>query len=135
MKSRAIELHRQADIVTARGAGREMARHLGFGPADQTRLATAISELVRNAIQYADQGVCFLIDESDDRSARIKVVVEDHGPGIPDIGLAMQDGFSTGGSLGMGLPGARRLVHEFHIDSRPGHTRVTIAMTRPRLSP
>jgi len=131
MKNRAVELRTLADIVTARGAGREMARQLGFGLADQTRLATAISELVRNVIQYAGQGVCFVSDGSNGKTIRVRVVVEDDGPGIPDIEQALEPGFSTGGGLGAGLPGARRLVHEFQIESEPGHTKVTVAMVRP----
>ena len=110
-----------------------MARHLGFGLADQTRLATAISELTRNVIQYAGQGVCFVSDESDGQMIRVKIVVEDNGPGIPDIEQALEPGFSTSGGLGAGLPGARRLVHEFHIESEPGGTKVAVAMVRPRL--
>ena len=128
-----VALREEFDIVTARGAGREMARQLGFGSADQTRLATAISELTRNVIQYAGGGVCLIRDESDARRSRIEVVVEDHGPGIPDLEKAMEYGFSTGGGLGAGLPGAKRLAHEFEIESEPGRTRVTIGMNRVRV--
>ncbi len=130
MNEERVALKGQIDVVTARQAGREMARQLGFGSANQTRLATAISELARNALQYAGEGVCLIRDESDERRIRVKVVVEDHGPGIPDIEQAMQDGFSTGGGLGAGLPGTKRLVHEFEIESQPGRTRVTIGMSR-----
>lgn len=133
MNENRIEIKVEADIVAARRAGREMARQLGFGSADQTRLATAISELARNVIQYAGEGVCLVTDESDQNASKIRVVVEDHGPGIPDIEQAMTDGFSTGGGLGAGLPGARRLVHEFEIESQPGHTRVTIGMSRGKV--
>jgi serine/threonine-protein kinase RsbT len=128
-----IALKDSRDVVIARGAGREMARKLGFGPADQTRLATAISELTRNVVQHAGEGVCLVTDESNEHRISIKVVVEDHGPGISDIEQAMEYGFSTGGGLGAGLPGAKRLVHEFDIESQPGHTRVTIAMSRARV--
>ena len=128
-----VALKEEFDIVTARGAGREMARQLGFGSADQTRLATAISELARNALQYAREGMCLISDESDARRSRIEVVVEDHGPGIPDLEKAMEYGFSTGGGLGAGLPGAKRLVHEFELESEPGRTRVTIGMNRVRV--
>ena len=130
MNEERVVLKGQIDVVTARQAGREMARQLGFGSANQTRLATAISELARNALQYAGEGVCLIRDESDERRIRVKVVVEDHGPGIPDIEQAMTDGFSTGGGLGAGLPGTKRLVHEFEIESEPGCTRVTIEMSR-----
>lgn len=133
MNEERIALKGQIDVVAARQAGREMARRLGFGSADQTRLATAISELARNALQYAGEGVCLIRDESDVRRIRVKVVVEDHGPGIPDIEQAMTDGFTTSGRLGAGLPGARRLAHEFEIESEPGRTRVTIGMSKMRV--
>ncbi len=126
-----IEIKAHSDIVSARQAGRQMAYKLGFGSADQTRLATAISELTSNAIRYGGGGVCIVTNQSNQSTKKVQVVVEDHGPGIPDIEQAMKDGFSTGGSLGVGLPGSRRLVHEFDIESKPGHTRVTIAMMRP----
>lgn len=127
-----VELKSETDIVAARQEGREMARALGFGVADQTRLATAISELTRNVIQHAGVGTCTLTDHSDSSTAKIQVSVKDHGPGIPDLDQAMKDGFSTVRGLGAGLPGCRRLVHEFHIRSEPGDTAVTIAMKRSR---
>ena len=126
-----IELKTKSDIVAARQAGREMASELGFGSADQTRLATAISELARNVIQYAGGGRCLIAEDSNQNLSRIRVVVEDAGPGIADLEQAMTHGFSSGGGLGAGLPGARRLVQEFDIESSPGHTRVTIAITKP----
>lgn len=131
-----IKVKIEADIVNARGAGREMARKLGFGLADQTRLATAISELTRNIIRYAGEGVCYIRDKSDWSNYRILVEVKDHGPGIPDIEKAMSHGFSTGRSLGAGLPGARRLVHDFDIKSKvgsPGYTKISMMVMRPRV--
>jgi serine/threonine-protein kinase RsbT len=128
-----IEIKTHSDIVAARHTGREMAHELGFGSADQTRLATAISELTSNAIRYAGGGVCTITNQSGQNEKKIQVVVEDHGPGIPDIEQALMDGFSTGGSLGIGLPGSKRLVHEFDIESEPGHTKVTIAIVRHRV--
>jgi len=130
--ARAVQIRVESDIVAARVAGRDLARQLGFGLADQTRLATAISELTRNVIQYAGKGTCTITDVSDDTVVKIRVVVEDNGPGIPDISRAMEQGFSTSRGLGAGLPGTKRLVHEFDIQSRPGYTKVTIAMARPR---
>jgi len=127
-----VQIRQQADVVLARQAGREAAKELGFGLADQTRLATAISELARNVVQYADAGQCIITDESDEEFIRIRVVVEDHGPGIPDIERALRDGFSTGNGLGAGLPGTKRLVHEFRIESKPGHTRITVGMRKRR---
>ena len=124
-----MELRQSSDIVIARQACREMARELGFGSADQTRLATAVSELARNAIQYAGGGVCFVIDDSDEATVGIRVVVEDDGPGIPDVDKALKPGFTTSGGLGAGLPGAKRLVHDFLLRSEPGHTVVQLKMT------
>ena len=133
MPEMVIELKTKSDIVAARQAGREMASELGFGSADQTRLATAISELVRNVIQYAGEGVCLIAGKCTQHATRIQVVVEDAGPGIPDVEEAMAHEFSSRESLGAGLPRTKRLVQEFDIESQPGHTRVSIAITRPRL--
>ena len=133
MAEHTIAINGANDIVTARQTGREMARELGFGTADQTRLATAISELVRNVCQHAESGVCVMTDVSDSQMAKLRVVVEDHGPGIADLDAAMTEGFSTSGGLGLGLVGVRRLVHEFDIESKPGHTRVVITMVQRRM--
>jgi serine/threonine-protein kinase RsbT len=83
--SERVPINHDADVVTARRSGRDMARKVGFGSADQTRLATAISELTRNVIKYAEVGECMIYDESTAECNKIRVVVEDHGPGIPDI--------------------------------------------------
>ena len=131
MNETTITIKVYSDIVYARQVGRQMAYELGFGTADQTRLATAISELTSNAMRHAGEGVCVITDRSDERVKKVQVVVEDHGPGIANIEQAMKDGFSTGGSLGVGLPGSKRLVHEFDIESEPGHTKITIAVIRP----
>lgn len=128
-----IEINAEADIVAARSAGRGMSRQLGFGSANQTRLATAISELARNVVRYAGTGVCTIDDESDENNITLKVVVEDHGPGIADIDQAMKDGYSTGKSLGAGLPGTKRLVQAMNVKSEPGHTRIEIRMIQPRI--
>ena len=120
-----------SDIVIARRGARELCERLGFGKADQTRLATAVSELTRNVIQYAGEGICIIEDRSDGTHRRVWVLVEDRGPGIPDLERAMMDGYSTSGGLGAGLPGTRRLVDEFQIESAPGLTRVTIALAKP----
>lgn len=128
-----VSIADSADIVRARGTARLVAAKIGFGIADQTRLATAVSELTRNVVQYAGSGSCEVFDTSADGEMRIRIVVEDNGPGIPDIDLAMKDGYSTGGSLGAGLPGTRRLMDSFAIQSAPGLTRVTITIARQRL--
>lgn len=128
--SETISIANDRDVLRARQLGRTRARDLGFGRADQTRLATAISELTRNVLRYAGHGTCSFREEKLGAShVRLQVVVEDEGPGIVDVEAALRDGYSTGSGLGAGLPGARRLVHEFDIESRPGYTRVSIAMT------
>ena len=129
---RIVPIGNQTDVVLARQAGREMARDLGFGTADQTRLATAMSELTRNALNYGGGGVCTVRDLSDEDWIRVGAIVEDHGPGIANIEEALTEGFSTGGSLGVGLPGARRLVQQFDIESEPGRTVVSIGIVRRR---
>jgi serine/threonine-protein kinase RsbT len=129
-----VTIRSAADIVIARGVTRKVASQIGFSLADQTRLATAVSELTRNALQYAGGGWCEICDESNVNERRIRVVVEDHGPGIANVDMATQDGYSTGGGLGAGLPGTRRLTDAFEIESRPGLTRVGIALIRKRSS-
>ncbi len=129
MKPRQLDIRQERDIVTARQEGRRLAQELGFGLADQTRIATAISELTRNVIQYADRGTVTLKAIRADGKKGLEVVVADEGPGIEDVERVMQQGYSTSGGLGVGLPGARRLVHEFEIVSRLGRgTTVTIRM-------
>jgi serine/threonine-protein kinase RsbT len=127
-----IPIRDGADILLARKAARELAVALGLGAADQTRLATAVSELTRNVLQYAGRGLCRVVNESDAATVRICVEVADQGPGISDLELAMRDGYSTSGGLGAGLPGTRRLMDEFKLESRPSDTRVTIRMIRAR---
>ena len=133
MPEELIDITTEQDVVSARRAGRELARELGFTTPDQTRLATAISELTRNVIQYAATGTCFISGTSDAVTSHIEVTVEDEGPGIEDVQQAMTDGYSTGKGLGAGLPGTKRLVHEFVIDSKPGRTRIKITMIRRRV--
>ena len=132
MRRDQIDLKQSSDIGDARQVCREMARELGFGSADQTRLATAVSELVRNVIQYAGVGVCVVTDESDNETAVIGVAVEDHGPGIADVDKALEPGFTTSGGLGAGLPGVKRLAHEFDISSQQGRTIVQLKMARKK---
>lgn len=133
MDEKKVEIRDERDIIVARSAGRDMARDWGFGSADQTRLATAISELTRNAIQYAGRGTCTLSDLSNERDIIIHVVVEDSGPGIEDLAQAMEFGFSTSKGLGAGLPGTKRLVSSFEIESVPGYTVVTIELTKRKV--
>ena len=119
------------DVVAVRQAVRQRAVELGFNLVDQTKIVTAASELARNTLQYGGGGDVAI--ESLDEGARrgLRLTFEDRGPGIADIALAMKDGYTTGGGLGLGLSGARRLSSEFHIDSRPGEgTRITIVRWR-----
>jgi serine/threonine-protein kinase RsbT len=122
-----IAIESDADVVTARQRARALAVRLEMPTTDQTLLATAISEIARNITAYAQRGEV-LIDVIHDGGRRgIRVVAVDDGPGIDDVEKALTDGFTTGGGLGLGLPGARRLVDEFHIQTAPGEgTRVTL---------
>ena len=127
-----VSLASVADLVRARSTVRQIAAEIGFSVTDQTRLATAVSELSRNVLQTGATGWCEIADESDERVMQIRIVVVDHGPGIPDIDQAMQDGYSTRGGLGAGLPGVSRLMDSFAVDSRPGRTCINISMSRIR---
>jgi serine/threonine-protein kinase RsbT len=116
----------ELDIVIARQQGRALAARLGFSPGDLALVATAISELARNIIQYAKRGE-IVLRLVEDNPRGIVVIARDQGPGIADLERAMQDGFSTGGGLGLGLPGAKRLMDEFEVVSEVGKgTTVTI---------
>jgi serine/threonine-protein kinase RsbT len=115
-----IPIASDVDIVRARQQGRELAAEAGFSIGDQTVIAAAISEIARNILMYAKRGeVVFSMVEDGDRSG-IVVVAEDQGPGIRDVGRALQDGYSTSGGLGLGLPGARRLMDDFDVRSALG---------------
>lgn len=127
-EERCIPVKTDLDIVSARVEGRTLARDLGFGTIDQARIATAISELARNIVLYAPEGkVTIRAVLSDDGGTGIEVVCEDNGPGIANVELVMQDGYSTSSGLGMGLPGTKRLMDEFEIETKLGvGTRVTV---------
>jgi serine/threonine-protein kinase RsbT len=125
-----IPINDTTDLLLARKTVREAAARLKLSTVDQTRLATAVSELTRNVLQYAGHGVCRIWQTQEANRVQIHVEVEDHGPGIPDVELALHDGYSTSGGLGAGLPGTRRLMDEFFIESRPGYTRVLITLIR-----
>ena len=133
MANKTVLLKDSSSVVRARQMVREMAKELGFGTADQTRAATAVSEITRNAIQYGGGGVCLVTRESDPVNHGLRVTVEDHGPGIPDLDKAMMRGFSTGGGLGAGLSSAKMLMTEFDIRSEPGHTVVVLVLRRRRV--
>ena len=125
-----ISIESDADVVTARQRARRLAIELDMTTTDQTLLATAISEVARNITTYAQRGEVLLEIVRDGRGRRgIRVVARDQGPGIEDLERALTDGFTTGGGLGLGLPGARRLVDEFDIETAIGvGTTVTLVM-------
>ena len=122
-----VSIEREADIVLARQAGRQLAASLGFSTTDQTLIATAISEVARNIVVYAQHGEIVLTQTTDAGRVGIQVIATDQGPGIDNKDLAMRDGYSTKNSLGLGLPGARRLMDDFALDSEIGRgTTVTM---------
>lgn len=122
-----IPIGREGDIVAARQKGRELAGSVGFSPTEQTLIATAISEIARNIIEHAGTGEVELGLIHERGRSGILIVARDRGPGIADLDAAMRDGFSTRGSLGLGLPGARRLVDQLDVTSKPGQgTTVTL---------
>jgi serine/threonine-protein kinase RsbT len=121
-----ITIRSGADIVAARLQGRQLAAEAGFSCTDQTIIATAISELARNIVEYARNGEIRLTILGDANKRGIRVEAHDDGPGIANIELAMRDGYSTGGGMGLGLPGTRRLMDEFVINSKPGKATTVI---------
>lgn len=133
MSSREIRvaINSDQDIVAARQRGRALAVELGFSAVDSTLIATAISELARNIVSYAGAGEITLKRIQNSTRQGILIVALDQGPGIHDIREALRDGFSTSGSLGLGLPGVRRLMDEFAISSQPGRgTKVEVKKWR-----
>jgi serine/threonine-protein kinase RsbT len=126
-----VGIRADGDIVTARQQGRALAQRIGFVGSDLTVIATAISELGRNILQYAGSGEIILRPTHASSRCGLLIVARDEGPGIADIALAMQDGYTTSNGLGLGLPGTRRLMDEFDIDSAAGRgTTVTVKKWR-----
>jgi len=115
-----VPISSDVDIVIARQKGRAMAAQIGFSGAEATLIATSISEVARNILEYAVRGEIILRPEQNGSVPGMAVIARDEGPGIPDIPLAMQDGYTTGRGLGLGLPGSRRLMDEFQIESSVG---------------
>ena len=115
-----VEILTEWDIVAARQLGRNVAKELGFGTVDQARITTAISELARNIYLYAGQGRIEIQQLTENGVKGILIIAADQGPGIPDVRKVMEDGFSTSGGLGAGLPGVKRLMDEFRIETIPG---------------
>jgi len=127
VSERRIAIQREADIVLARQAGRQLAAQLGFSATDQTLIATAISEVARNIVVYAVHGEVVLTSVEDGVRVGVQVIATDNGPGIDNKDLALRDGFSTKNSLGLGLPGAKRLMDDFQLESEVGRgTTVTM---------
>lgn len=125
-----VAVRTDADVVTARAAARELAAKLGFSATDLTVIATAVSEVTRNIVKFADSGEVVLGLLEEPRTG-IRIVARDAGPGIPDVDQALRDGYSTYNGLGLGLPGARRLMDEFAVVSEPGRG-TTVTMTKWR---
>jgi len=115
------------DVVLVRQRVRDWAIQAGFSLVDQTKIVTAASELARNVLQHGKGGALRLESLNDDHRRGLRLTFEDEGPGITDVNLALRDGYSSGGGLGLGLGGAKRLSNEFSIDSQPGRgTKVVI---------
>lgn len=126
-KSETMTIQSSADVVLVRQSVRQFAVEIGFGLVDQTKIVTAASELARNTLDYGGGGSVMLETVQEGGRRGLRLTFEDQGPGIPDIEMALKDGFTTGGGLGMGLGGAKRLSDEFEITSVVGEgTRVTI---------
>lgn len=126
-KTERLPVTTETDVVLVRQAVRKWAAELGLGLVDQTKVVTAASELARNTLVHGGGGGVLLEGLSEAGRKGLRMTFEDRGPGIADIEMALRDGYTTGGGLGLGLGGARRLVSEFDITSQPGEgTRVTV---------
>ncbi len=126
-KTETIKIQSSGDVVLVRQAVRQFSVEIGFSLVDQTKFVTAASELARNTLEYGGGGTVKLETLQEGRRRGLRLTFEDQGPGIPNIDLALKDGFTTGSGLGMGLGGAKRLANEFEIQSVVGEgTRVTI---------
>jgi serine/threonine-protein kinase RsbT len=126
-----IPIAADTDVVTARQRGRDLAAQAGFSSGDQTVIAAAISEIARNILNYAKRGEISLSVVTNGDRRGVVVVARDQGPGIRDVARALEDGYSTSGGLGLGLPGARRLMDDFDVTSTPGQgTTVTMKKWR-----
>jgi len=126
-KPETMSIQSSGDVVLVRQAVRHFAVAIGFGLVDQTKIVTAASELARNTLDYGGGGTVMLETLQVGGRQGLRLIFEDQGPGIPDIEMALKDGFTTGRGLGMGLSGAKRLASEFEIESTVGEgTRITI---------
>lgn len=127
-QNKVVVIKSDLDIAAARTASRALARGIGFGAVDLARIATAVSELARNALLYAGGGQVMLREIVRDAHRGIGIEISDQGPGIANPEQALQEGFSTSGAMGMGLPGARRLMDEFQINSIVGQGTTVICV-------
>jgi serine/threonine-protein kinase RsbT len=127
LNSESMPIQTSEDIVKVRQAVRKSAVSLGFGLVDQTKIVTASSELARNTLVYGGGGAVQIEVVQNETRSGVRLVFEDQGPGIPNVELALTDGYTSGNGMGLGLGGAKRLSHEFDISSKPGSgTRVSI---------
>ena len=127
LKSESVAIVGPADVVSLRQKVRAWTTELKFSLVDQTKMITASSELARNTLDHGGGGKCLMEIISNGSRTGLKLTFEDHGPGIPDMDLALKDGYSTGGGMGLGLSGSKRLVNEFQIASKVGEgTRVCV---------
>ncbi len=126
-KPETVPIKSSSDVVLARQKVRQWAMDMKFTLVDQTKLVTAASELARNALEHGKGGHMVIEKVTSSVKDGLKLVFEDTGPGIPDIETALRDGFTSGGGMGLGLGGSKRLVNDFHIESELGKgTRVTV---------
>src|SRR4051794_14309581 len=127
LKHETLPARSETDVVLVRQAVRKWAAELGFSLVDQTKVVTAASELARNTLIHGGGGTARLEALAEGNRRGLRLTFEDQGPGIPDLELALKDGYTTGGGLGLGLSGSKRLMSEFEIVSRVGEgTRVTV---------
>ncbi|MGL4827890.1 MAG: ATP-binding protein [Vibrio sp.] len=119
-------LHDEADSTTAVMGSYVLARKLGFSHVEVSEIATVVSELATNVFKYAEFGTVEITEIEDQKQLGVQIIVQDKGPGIVNIELALQDHFTTGGSLGLGLPGVKRMTDEFQIESNSSGTRVSV---------
>jgi serine/threonine-protein kinase RsbT len=131
LKSESLPIKTSADVVTLRQKVRVWTTELKFSLVDQTKMITASSELARNTLGHGGGGTCLMEMITNGTRNGLRLVFEDKGPGIPDINLALKDGYTTGGGMGLGLSGSKRLVNEFEIASKVGEgTRVSVVRWR-----
>lgn len=128
-KSSILPIRTQSDVVLVRQAVRDWSKELGFSLVDQTKIVTAASELARNTLEYGGGGELRLARLQEGFRKGLRLAFSDQGPGIPDISLALKDGYTTGGGLGLGLSGAKRLMNDFEITSTVGEG-TTVTVTR-----